>query len=180
MSGPERDVSLRPTRSADLDFVLALEQHPENRPFIGQWSRAEHEGAIARGDREHWVIEAPPGAAAGYLIAYDLRAVGLGVYVKRIVVGEKSRGLGRTALAAFVRRAREERAAPCVWLAVLGENLRAQRAYAAIGFRVAAVSADERQVYSEAVGGFSERSLVMVLGEKPGRRAGSPASPAAP
>jgi len=39
--------SLRATEEADLEFVLELERHPDNVPFIGQWSRGEHEHAFS-------------------------------------------------------------------------------------------------------------------------------------
>jgi ribosomal protein S18 acetylase RimI-like enzyme len=129
-------VRLRPTTRDDLDFVFALERMPENAPFVGQWSREEHAAAIERADREHWIIERVPGAErAGFLIAFDLVAAGFGAYVKRIVIDEKSRGLGREALAAFLRHARHDLGAPYAWLNVAVENARAQRAYTALGFR---------------------------------------------
>ena len=160
-AGPP-DVRLRPTRPEDLDFVVALERSAENTPFVGQWSREEHAAAIARLDREHCIIERS-GAAAGYLIAYDLIAAGLDVYVKRVVAAEKSQGVGRESLRAFTRHAFAELGAHSVWLSVFAENVRAQRAYAALGFRVAALREDERASRSVAVGGFSDRSLVMIL-----------------
>ena len=89
-------VTLRPTGVSELDFVLALERHPDNVPFIGQWSREEHAAVIRAPDREHWIIEAES-RPAGYLIAYDLVSRGFGVYVKRIVIESKARGLGRAA-----------------------------------------------------------------------------------
>jgi diamine N-acetyltransferase len=156
------DIRLRPTRSDDLDFVLALERDIENTPFIGQWSREEHEAAIARPDREHCIIERS-GAAAGYLIAYDLVAAGFDVYVKRIVVAEKSRGLGRQALRAFARHAFADLGARSIWLSVFADSVRAQRSYAALGFRVAALTAEEWALRGAAVGGVSGRNLVMVL-----------------
>lgn len=66
--------TLRPTTPRDLGFVTAL---------------------------EHWVIE-HAGERAGYLIAYDTRGIDAGVYVKRILVGDKERGTGKAALAAFL------------------------------------------------------------------------------
>ena len=88
-------IRLRETTHDDLDFVFALEREPENAAFVGQWSREEHAAAIARPDREHWIIERLPGAEReGFLIAYDLVARGFGAYLKRIVVAGKSRGLG--------------------------------------------------------------------------------------
>ena len=153
-------IRLRRTKPADLDFVLALERAPENARFIGQWSREEHVEAIERGDREHWIVEREvTGERLGYLIAYDLVAQGHGVYVKRIVVAEKSRGIGRAALERFCA----QRAADTVWLTVFENNRQAQRAYAAAGFERREMSARDRAELHAAVGGFSDESVVMGL-----------------
>lgn len=127
------NLRLRPTREADLPFVREHEQHPENAPFISQWTVAQHADAIRRSDREHWIIESD-GRPVGYLIAYDLKAQNSGVYVKRIVVAQKDAGLGRTALAQFLEHAYRDLGTDYVWLAVRPGNKRAQRAYAALGF----------------------------------------------
>ena len=37
----DNTVTLRPTALTDLDFVLGLERHVDNVPFIGQWTREE-------------------------------------------------------------------------------------------------------------------------------------------
>jgi ribosomal protein S18 acetylase RimI-like enzyme len=161
---PGFEVTLRPTAERDLDFVLALERDPENAPFIGRWTRAEHAAAIEAKDREHWLISrAHDGAPLGFLLAFDLGAVGLGVYVKRIAVSEKSRGRGREALGRFVRRAFDELGASHVWLTVFSDNERAQRSYRALGFAVDRVTSARRAELQAAAGGFSGGSLVMVL-----------------
>jgi diamine N-acetyltransferase len=161
-------VTLRPTELRDLDFVIGLERHPDNAPFIGQWTHEEHAAAIARPDREHWIVScASPGEPVGYLIAYNLVAAGYGVYVKRIVVAEKSRGIGRAALQAFVASAARRLGTSCVWLTVFAENERGQRAYRGIGFAERRVSAARRAELCDAVGGFSDRSLVMATRVEP-------------
>jgi RimJ/RimL family protein N-acetyltransferase len=160
----EDEPALRPTRTEDLDFVMALERDPENSPFVGQWSRAEHQDAIARSDREHWILERPAERARlGFAITYDLRAAGHGVYLKRIVVAEKSRGVGRRAVARLAERAFREHGASHLWLRVRPENARAQRAYAALGFAAIPVDDALRRELGGATGDISERSLVMVL-----------------
>lgn len=63
------EVRLRASRPGDIGLVTALERHPDNRDFIGQWSDAEHSSAIAgERRREHWIIECdaaePPIAGA--------------------------------------------------------------------------------------------------------------------
>jgi hypothetical protein len=161
---PGHELRLRPTTADDLDFVLALERDAENAPFIGRWSREEHADAIAASDREHWIIaRASDGARLGFLLAFDLRAPGFGVYVKRIAISEKSRGLGREALGRFARHAFDDLQASHLWLTVFPENERAQRSYRAVGFRVDEVEPTRRAQLAAATGGFSARSLVMVL-----------------
>ena len=72
------DVGLRPSTPADLAFVTALERAIENRGLIGQWSDGEHLAAMAgESGREHWIIERDA-KNAGYLIAYDCVAAGMG------------------------------------------------------------------------------------------------------
>jgi len=88
--------------------------------------------------------------------------------VKRIVAAEKSRGVGREALRAFTRHAFDDLGARAVWLSVFAENVRAQRSYAALGFRLAPLTDDERASRCAAVGGFSDRSHVLILTAAPG------------
>ena len=126
---------LRPTEVTDLDAVLAIEQHPENEPFIGQWSRQDHAAVIQSATREHWILaRGSDRTARGYIIAYDLVREGFGVYVKRIVVSDKSVGIGRAALYSFLQDAFRRRDADSACLVVLRNNERAQRSYRSIGF----------------------------------------------
>jgi diamine N-acetyltransferase len=132
--GSGTEVRLRRSAPADLAFVTALERHPDNRDFIGQWSDDEHLAAMAgTNGREHWVIERD-GALAGYLIAYDRRAAGCGVYVKRILVKDKERGTGRAALACFLEEAFARDGTDHLWLIVRDTNARAQAVYRGLGF----------------------------------------------
>ena len=129
----DSSVRLRPSQPSDLAYVIALERHPSNRDLIGQWSDAEHLAAIAKRDaREHWIIERD-GRPAGYLIAYDAREQGAGIYLKRILVEAKEGGTGTEALRLFIADLRK-RGAPMVWLIVFDWNERAQRVYRKLGF----------------------------------------------
>ena len=157
---PGWEVALRRTRPEDLEWVMALERHPDNRGFVGQWTREQHTHAIEAPDREHWVIaRRRDGAPIGFMIVFDLRAAGHGVHLKRIVVDQKGRGLGREALGQLAARAFGMLDASHVWLSVYETNERAQRTYRALGFAVEEPTEELRA----AVGGFSERSLVMTL-----------------
>ena len=155
------EITLRPTSPDDLDFVIALERDDENRPFIGQWSREEHQAAIERADREHWIVADAAGVRLGYVILYDVRAIGQGVYVKRIAIGPKSAGIGRRALAQLVAHAFRDLGAEFVTLGVYAHNLRAQKSYRAVGFTVIEQTADERAAMVSQVDPFGDECLVM-------------------
>lgn len=155
-------VKLRPTTAQDLEFVIGLEHHPDQRPYIGQWTVEEHLEAIARSDREHWIIENESDAAPlGYLIAYDVRDCGEGMYVKRIAVVEKSLGHGRQGLRAFVEHATRDLGAESVCLLVRRANERAKRMYRALGFVEESRSYEQQQAFSEAVDACSDECEVM-------------------
>ena len=161
-------VALRPTAEADLDFVLALEGHPDNAPFIGQWTRNEHRDAITRPDREHWILLDEAGVPIGYLIAYDLTGSGCGVYVKRIVAARKNGGVGREALRRFAAHAFRDLASSRVWLNVHRDNLRGQRCYRALGFEPWTDDAEDLARHDRAAGNpFHEYAVPMVLRRDP-------------
>lgn len=162
-----KSLRLRPTRTEDLDFVLALERHPENRPFILQWSRQEHLAAMASESREHWIVEnASDQSPLGYIIIYNLVREGLGVYVKRIVIQDKSRKTGRSALQMLLDYAFQDIGAYFVSLAVFSDNERARRAYESIGFTSASLPLGKHLALEKAVGGFPDNSLLMCASQK--------------
>ena len=140
-----------------------LERHPDNRELIGQWGDAEHLAAIRReAGREHWIIERD-GAPAGYLIAYDCRGAGAGIYVKRILVAEKNAGTGTTALATFLDDAFARPGVDIVWLNVRNGNARAQAVYESLGFRVFDPAGEERARYDAVAEAPVEKAFRMRL-----------------
>ena len=118
-------LTLRRSLAADLPFITGLERRPDHLAAIGQWTDVEHLAAIQSPKREHWIIE-QDGAPAGYLIAFDARAEGAGVYVKRVLVAEKDKGIGTLALAKFLDHAFGDLGARFTWLTVREGNTRAQ------------------------------------------------------
>jgi diamine N-acetyltransferase len=126
-------VRLRRTTPDDLPWVTALERHPANRELIGQWSDAQHLEAMA-GERasEHWLIERG-GERAGYMICFDGRERGGGIYVKRLLVGDKERGTGQAAMLAYLEGAFARPGTEFVWLNVRDANARAQACYRKAG-----------------------------------------------
>jgi ribosomal protein S18 acetylase RimI-like enzyme len=151
---------LRPTRPDDLDAILPLEHRAENHDLIGQWTREQHLESMARQDRAHWSIECA-GRLCGYLIAYDVRATGFGIYIKRVAVDETSRGIGRRAIADFLDRVWAGSDAPLVTLAVRGHNARAKRCYDALGFTTWDLPPGERARMNAEVDVIPDDCLVM-------------------
>lgn len=164
MTLSDEAVQLRPTGAIDLQFVCALEQAPEYQGLIGQWSAEQHFEACQSYDREHLIIERSVNKQpVGYLIAFDLRRHGLGIYLKRIVVETPARGIGRHALRLLITHAFKGLQADLLWLDVYRVNERAHRAYSAVGFNFADSSAFDRSTADRYVGPADEDSVVMVI-----------------
>ena len=65
----------RPSAEDDLEYVLSLERHPDNAPFIVQWPADKHLAAISDPDRAHLMVEATDtDQVIGYLILAALQS----------------------------------------------------------------------------------------------------------
>ncbi|MRD48938.1 GNAT family N-acetyltransferase [Caenimonas koreensis] len=128
-------VRLRPTMSSDLEYVVSLEQDPENNPFITPWDRTQHEAAIRFPDFRHFIIEAGEDlAAAGFLILIGCRSPHQSLELKRMVIQAKGFGFGRAALRAAKKIAFDDLHAHRFWLDVKSRNSRAKALYDSEGF----------------------------------------------
>ena len=134
-------VRLRRTTPGDLDWVLAAEGHLDNRPYVTQWTRRQHEEAMDHPDRSHLIVETvEDGRTVGYVILAGLEAPRQGVELRRIVVTEKGRGHGRDALRLVKRLALVDLRTRRLWLDVRTNNPRAKRLYEDEGFAVEGTS----------------------------------------
>lgn len=132
MNGPLR---LRPTMLSDLDFVQSVETDAHNLPFITPWERTQHEGAVRFPDFRHFIVEAGEGTAAiGFVILQGCRNPNKSVELKRIVLQDKGRGLGRACVRLLKRMAFRDLKAHRFWLDVKTLNGRALALYASEGF----------------------------------------------
>lgn len=157
-------VALRRATPADLPWITALERHPHNLDFIGQWTDEEHLEAIeGRRGRSHWIIERD-GLPDGYLIVYDARSQGAGLYVKRLLVARKNRGTGRAALALFLDETLDRTAGDFAWLNVRLGNDRAEHVYRSLGFERWTPAEHERARFDAAAEAPSVGAFRMRLG----------------
>jgi RimJ/RimL family protein N-acetyltransferase len=152
-------IRLRPTMQSDLDFVLSLEQDPDNLPFITPWERTQHEAAIRFPDLRHFIIEAGPGLdAAGFVILIGCRSQHQSLELKRMVVQVKGQGTGRAAIRVLKKTAFDDLGAHRLWLDLNQRNLRARALYDSEGF----VLEGELRESLRVQGGF-ESQLVMSM-----------------
>ncbi len=128
---------LRPTMLSDLDFVIGVEREPANRPFIAEWERTQHEGAVRFPDFRHFIVEAGPGTqAVGFVILQGCRGQHRSVELKRIVLQTKGQGLGRACVRQLKRIAFRDLRAHRFWLDFKADNQRARALYESEGFVV--------------------------------------------
>lgn len=161
--------TLRPTTPSDLPFVLAAEGVARAGGFVAGWPEEEHRAALAAPGVAHLLVE-EDGAPLGFVI---LRGVGThSIELKRIVIVEPGRGLGRAALRAVKRHVFDAPGAHRLWLDVFPHNTRARALYASEGFV-------EEGVLRDAVrtdGGFASLVVMSLLrpeyaaGNEDGRR----------
>jgi RimJ/RimL family protein N-acetyltransferase len=143
LSRAGRSVRLRHTAPADLDWVLAAEGAAENRPYVTQWTRQEHESTLGHPDTSHLIVETLAGARrVGYVILAGLEAAREAVELRRIVITDKGRGYGRETLRLIKTMALDELRTRRLWLDVRTNNPAAKRLYEAEGFAVEGTTHD--------------------------------------
>ncbi|NEQ24314.1 MAG: GNAT family N-acetyltransferase [Microcoleus sp. SIO2G3] len=129
------NICLRDTLKDDLDFVLAAEQDKENRSFISQWSREQHEATLLNQDASHLIIERINDTMpVGYAILLGLKNPHQTIGLQRLVITDKGKGYGKDALRLLKKLAFKELNAHRFWLDVKDFNLRARHLYEAQDF----------------------------------------------
>ena len=102
--------------------------------MVGSWLEDEHRSYLADPDVLYLIADLA-GQPAGFSILFGITSPHKSVELKRIVVGAPGKGLGKEMLRLIIRRVFDENGAHRLWLDVFEHNLRAQRAYAAVGFQ---------------------------------------------
>jgi RimJ/RimL family protein N-acetyltransferase len=136
---------------ADIPFIMATERLPGNEGLVGRWEREEHEQALADPGNAYFVGLAD-GTAVGFVIVQHWASADRATLIRRIIVADRGRKIGRELLSKVIDTIFAETDASRVWLKVFPHNERAQRAYSALGFRF-----EERAEASES------KSLLMAL-----------------
>jgi diamine N-acetyltransferase len=129
-------IVLRPSREADLDFVLECERDPAVAPYVSGWTRDRHREALADPDCRHHILTHPAdGRPLGFAMLFGCVSPHRCLELRRLACRERGRGFGRSALRALRRRAFDELGAHRLWLDVQLRNPRAIALYRSEGFR---------------------------------------------
>jgi|AGTN01.1.fsa_nt_gi Acetyltransferases, including N-acetylases of ribosomal proteins len=129
------NIIARRTQYDDLDYVIHAERDKDNAPYIGQWTKEQHTNALDQPDLMHIVIEEDITAKIiGYVILSGLQNPHHNIEIKRIVITDKGKGLGRKTLKIIKIIAFEQLYAHRLWLDVRYKNKRAQNLYLSEGF----------------------------------------------
>jgi diamine N-acetyltransferase len=126
------ELRLRPTDEVDLDYVVAAEAEPDNRPFLAPSPRRDHLGFL-RDPRQRHLIAEVGGRPVGFALL-RLHPEDRAVELRRIAVTEKGRGYGRATLLLAMAQAFEQHDAHRLWLDVKPHNERARSLYRSAGF----------------------------------------------
>ena len=133
MTPQDNEIVLRPTHLTELPFILTAERHPENSPYIGQWSQGQHQRMMTHADAAH-LIAIYNDRPVGYVILTGLESPHQAINLQRIVVTEKGQGYGRQILRWVKAFAFNQLDCHCLWLDVIASNQRAKSLYKSEGF----------------------------------------------
>jgi RimJ/RimL family protein N-acetyltransferase len=127
---------IRGAQPGDVAQIVAIEQIPEYRDYIGAWPAEEHLRAMADADNEYFVVRGDEDAVVeGFAILQGIQSEHHSLHLKRISVRTPSRGFGRALLEYTMSRAFLDHRAHRFWLDVFETNARARRVYEGYGFR---------------------------------------------
>jgi len=139
-----------------IPFVMAAERTAGFDQLVGRWEEARHR-ALADG-RHVYFIGRGGAEPVGFVIVRDWASPERVSLIKRIAVCRPGQGHGRALLAQVVDTVFNETNAWRLWLGVFPENMRARRAYEAVGFKAEGVARG-----NAFFGGIHRDELVMAL-----------------
>jgi RimJ/RimL family protein N-acetyltransferase len=129
-----RSVYLRTASEKDIDFILSVENMPENVRYLGHWIGEDYRAALTDPDVMVFVIE-ESGTRQGFAVLSGLSEPDYSICLYRIAVVRKGRGLGTESVKQIITYCFEQLTAARLWLDVKIFNTRAENLYIKLGFR---------------------------------------------
>ncbi len=127
-------MTVRPAGPDDVAAIMGLERRPGFEAHVGRSDEAEHRAMLARAGFAYRLGLAADGQPVAFAILSGLADPHGAVYLKRIAVVRPGEGIGTAFLARVIDEAFETLGAWRFHLDCFAGNLRAQSAYAKLGF----------------------------------------------
>ncbi|UII34722.1 GNAT family N-acetyltransferase [Fulvivirga ulvae] len=129
-------IALIGTVETDLDFVTALETHPQNRSYVMIYTKEQHLEVIASANEQHLIIiEKGTNEKVGFVILGGLNNQHNSLELRRIIIDKKGKGLGKETLQLIKKYCFEILQMNRLWLDVVDDNQKAIYIYASAGFK---------------------------------------------
>jgi RimJ/RimL family protein N-acetyltransferase len=118
---------------------MATERLPQYEQLVGRWTQSQHHQALADG-RHAYFIARLNSEAVGFAIIRDWASPEGVAHIKRVAVSQPGRGHGTALLTNLVEIIFRETNTYRIGLGVFPENVRARRAYEAVGFQAEGIA----------------------------------------
>jgi RimJ/RimL family protein N-acetyltransferase len=132
-------MDVRRATELDLPFIMATERLDGYDKLVGRWEEARHREAFQDGSHAYFVGD-QDGEPVGFVLIRFWNAPERNSLVRRVAVADPGKGIGRALLTAVLGRLFAETNAYRVQIGLFPENLRARRAYEAVGFKPEGIS----------------------------------------
>lgn len=155
------EIGLKPASENDIEYIMAQEQSPENNQYVSNWSKEEHLCTInSTTGKEFIIFDRKNNKAAGFVIILGLNSDDNNILIKRLVITDKNKGLGRKTLELLKKWAFETLHAHRLWLDVKEFNERAKHLYQSTGF---ILEGKMRESKKEPDGSYSSFYILSIL-----------------
>lgn len=149
-------MNLHHTTLNDLPFLCEIEQRFAKLGFVHSDDVCTHQHQMNDPDYAYYTVEQGE-KFAGYVILRGLSSINHSLQLKRIVIADPEKGLGRQVLRAVIERAFSEFRADRLWLDVVEDNHRARHLYRSLGFVEEAATVNSPKI------GCCDRAVIMFI-----------------
>lgn len=133
--GETKRLYILEAKESDIDMIMEIENHKDNKDFIWQGTYEQHLNEIKGNDSMLLKFEEKEGKnCVGYcLIALDGKSEKF--ELRRIAISEKGKGYGREAISALIKYAFENLGMNKFWLDVYPDNKVGIALYESLGLK---------------------------------------------
>ena len=126
-------IELRPSIPDEIPIFVEMESGDDTAEFVFGWNEEKHRAEMQKHDVIYISILKDDKLAGFFVLAID--PDDKTVECRRIVVSNKHRGIGQTAINAMEKYCRTELGRTKIWLDVLETNSRAWHIYEKLGYK---------------------------------------------